>query len=228
MTLDWQGASLSLPEVLTSVKGGASSSFLYPFLIGDETMTRNHTRSWHIPALACGGNNRRPPVPRCGAPGFDGDRDRGSPRRQHRNWLVWLRPFLQNLVGSEVELELCLAVAAGQVTFVELGRMWRMDRRTARERWLELLSRVRAFGVYGTRSVVDGRPVEVIGMTGERRPHDLPLGSVVGGSETNPEIAVADGVVRLTLAPGRPFHDAVMRARRVGWAVDDRIRARLP
>ena len=106
-------------------------------------MTRNHTRSWHIPALACGGNNRRPPVPRCGAPGFDGDRDRGSPRRQHRNWLVWLRPFLQNLVGSEVELELCLAVAAGQVTFVELGRMWRMDRRTARERWLELLSRVR-------------------------------------------------------------------------------------
>ncbi len=92
----------------------------------------------------------------------------------------------------------------------------------------ELLSRVRAFGVYGTQCVVGGRAVEVIGVTGEHRPHDHSPGTVVGGSETNPEIAVADGVVRLTVAPRRPFHDALMRARRRGWAVDDRIRARLP
>ena len=91
----------------------------------------------------------------------------------------------------------------------------------------ELLARMRAFGIYGTQCVLNGRPVEVIGVTGEHRPHDHPPGTVVGKSDTNPEIAVADGIVRLTVAPRRPLHDAAMRARRLGWAVDDRIRARL-
>jgi methionyl-tRNA formyltransferase len=90
-----------------------------------------------------------------------------------------------------------------------------------------LLSRVRAFGAYRTLCSIGGRVVEVAGASGQVGATTDPAGTVIAHTAHHAEAVVADGVVHLTLAPRRPTDEAVMRLRRLGWALDDRIRSRL-
>ena len=93
-------------------------------------MCEQQTPVCYQPTTSPSGSGYKPPIPVvtcCGA---------GEP------YPNWLRRFLGDQFGSEADLNLALAVATGEVTFVELGERLTMDRRTAKRWWNQTLGRL--------------------------------------------------------------------------------------
>ena len=144
------------------------------------------------------GGRGKPPVPRCGAPGFDGDRDQDSPRRRHRNWLLWLRPFLQKLAGgSQDKFELYLAVATGQIDFERLAELWQTTRQSAMRWWDNLLKQQYRKGWFTALSAAAIQELLRTGRVAAVRPFSIeltehpPIVTVLPGCERRsaPEVA---------------------------------------